>query len=159
MTTTLATADGALELTSNGPPAPVHLDFVAEHWRGLAAAAGAGYARHGAGAVVLLSPEVEHKTGWLPGWLERLGLKKRAPQHPFKVHQMWYATRLGALPGVAVDPRGWEVEQLQTYQPEAEAVVLFIGEAPTGRRSLRAYRVRGMLRPAQALAHARASLN
>lgn len=128
--------------------APDHLQFIAEHWPSLAAAAYSGFRQHGAGVVVLFG-EAEGES-----LMERLRPGRRAA--PFRVHRLWYATTLQAVPTRVAQWRGaWEAEQLERYDPELEGVVLFVEgrEVPCG------YRAGGMLRPPAAHLRMQATLN
>ena len=120
-----------------------HRAFVAGHWAELAAAAYAGYRRHGAGAVVLWRADGPRRR--LPG---------SAP-HPFEPERLWYATQIHTLPGTtAADFDGWEARQLEAYDPDAEGLVVFVEGG-----GVRGYRVSGPPAPPQALAEARAGEN
>lgn len=128
--------------------APDHMQFIADHWPGLAAAAYAGFLRHGAGLVVLFG-EAEGET-----FLSRWGLARRS--EPFRAHRLFYATAVQAIPGVPRDWAGtWEALQLETYDPEREGLVALVEgkAAPCG------YRVVGGLRPPEAHLRAQTMLN
>lgn len=119
--------------------AEAHQRFIADHGAELAAAAFEGYRRHGAGAVIL--------------WREAAPRRLRA--RPFEPERLWYSTQLHVLPGATDETfDGWEAEQIEIYDPQAESVVLFV---EGGRFS--AYRVSGPVPPPDALRGARARLN
>ena len=114
-----------------------HTDWLAGHWPELAAAAFEGYDRHGAGAVVVWTAS---RSRWL---------------RPFQPERLWYATQIHAIPGAAAaDFDGWEARQLETYDPRAEALVVFASAGrPVG------YRVAGNPAPPHARRLARAADN
>ena len=145
-TLTLATPQGLLEIAQSGglargprARAAEHHGFLADHWAELAAAAYEGYRRHGAGAVVL--------------WRE--SAPRRLFRRPFEPERLWYTTQIHALPGTTeADFDGWEAHQLELYDPEGEALVVFVeGGRPQG------YRVAGDPTPPRARQRAGASLN
>ena len=145
-TTTLATPDGLVEITTPGDRprrqrarAAEHTEFIGDHWASLKAAAWEGYQRHGAGAVVL--------------WRE--DAPRRVFRRPFEPERLWYTTQIHALPGsTESDFSGWEAQRLETYDPHAEVLVVFVeGGRPQG------YVVRGTLGPEAAHSRARASQN
>ncbi|GAB5534334.1 MAG: hypothetical protein Rubg2KO_05830 [Rubricoccaceae bacterium] len=110
-----------------------------DHIDELAAAAFEGYSRHGAGAVVL--------------W--RDSKPRRFRPRPFEPERLWYSTTVHALPGVGKTLfDGWEAQQVETYDPQLESVVLFVEGS-----HVRAYRVEGPVAPPVALRGARAMLN
>jgi hypothetical protein len=127
---------------------PAHLRFLSDHWPGLAAAAYAGFTKHGAGAVVVFG-EPEASEGSL-----RLRLSRAA--RPFRAQRLWYATSFDGLPRAGRDWTAmWETARLDSYDPEHEGLVLFLeGEAlPRG------YVVSGSPPPPAAFANAQAMLN
>lgn len=141
-TQTFATADGWLTLaTSHAPDRRVsdRLQFVADHWAELAAAAWEGFQRHGAGAVVL--------------WRDAAPTRWR--RRPFEPERLWFATQLHVLPGVSSGTfDGWEAQQVEHYEPQRDAVVVFL----EGGRVLGVH-ARGALTPPAARARAGAALN
>ena len=133
-----------------------HRDFLASHWAELSAAAYEGYRRHGAGAVVLWRSE-------RPRWFR---------PRPFEPERLFYTTQIHALPGTTeadfdalmaemgtlqeeIDAaNGWEARQLETYDPEAEGLVVFVeGDGVAG------YRVAGQPSPPEAHRASRAREN
>ena len=144
--TTFVTPRGPVTVTSR-PDAPrrvraradAHRDFLASHWAELAAAAFEGYQRHGAGAVVL--------------W--RQDAPRRFRPRPFEPERLFYTTQIHNLPGTTeADFDGWEAHQLETYDPRADALVVFVeGGGVVG------YRVAGSPPPPRALLDARAGQN
>lgn len=116
-----------------------HRDFLASHWAELSAAAYEGYRRHGAGAVVLWRSE-------RPRWFR---------PRPFEPERLFYTTQIHALPGTTeADFDGWEARQLETYDPEAEGLVVFVeGDGVAG------YRVAGQPSPPEAHRASRAREN
>lgn len=145
-TLTLATPHGLLEIAQAGAlerrqraRAADHHGFLAGHWPELAAAAYEGFLRHGAGAVVL--------------WRE--AAPRRRGRRPFEPERLGYATQIHALPGTTeADFEGWEAQQLEHYEPERQALVVFVeGGRPQG------YRVAGDPSPHDARARARVGLN
>ena len=145
-TLTLATPHGLLQIAQAAERprrqrarAGDHRRFVADHWPELAAAAFEGYRRHGAGAVVL--------------WRE--APPRRLLRRAFEPERLWYTTQIHALPGTAeADFDGWEAEQLESYDPQGEALVVFVeGGRPQG------YRIAGDPAPPAARRLAGASLN
>lgn len=145
-TSTLATPHGLVTITAAGRPprrvrarAAEHRRFLAEHWAELSAAAFEGYRRHGAGAVVL--------------WRED-GPRRFRPR-PFEPERLWYTTQIHAIPGTTDDDfDGWEARQLETYDPQAEGLVVFVEGG-----GLAGYRVAGDPPPPEALRRSRARLN
>ena len=144
--TTLATERGLLEIAMSSTHsrrqrgrATEHQAFLAAHWPELSAAAYEGYLRHSAGAVVLWRAEAP----------------RRLLRRPFEPERLWYTTQIHALPGsVEADFEGWEADQLERYDPETEALVVFVeGGRPQG------YRVRGAPAPPDARRDARVALN
>jgi len=116
-----------------------HVAFLVAHWPELAAAAFEGYARHGAGAVVL--------------WREEA--TRGARRRPFEPERLWYATQVHTLPGAGPDAfDGWEAGLIEAYDPRAEAVVVF-AEGPV----FAGYGVAGTPRPPEALRLSRAATN
>ena len=112
-----------------------HRQFIADHWSGLAAAAWAGFQRHGAGAVVLTVPE-ERGQG-----IERATL--------------FFATQIHNLPGMTeADFSGWEARQIEEYDPQSEVVVVVLVK---GR--VHGYRATGPVEPTAAFRGNQASLN
>lgn len=145
-TQTLATADGLVEITASPDRsrrrrdrAAEHVAFVAGHWASLKAAAWEGYRRHGAGAVVLWRSEPP----------------RRVFRRPFEPERLWYATQIHALPGsIEADFSGWEAQRLEDYDPNTEALVVFVeGGRPQG------YVVRGTVLPAEARRRSRVGDN
>ena len=118
---------------------PEHQRFIAGHWPSLAAAAFEGYRRHGAGAVVL--------------WRETTAGRFRA--RPFEPERLFYTTQIHALPGTTeADFDGWEARQLETYDPQAAALVVIVeGQDLVG------YHASGPPSPPEALRGSQASLN
>ena len=146
LVTTLVTPRGAVTIASRADAprrarsrADAHRDFVASHWSELAAAAFEGYQRHGAGAVVLWRSE----------------RPRRLRPRPFEPERLFYTTQIHNLPGTTeADFDGWEAEQLETYDPRSEALVVYVeGGGVAG------YRVAGAPPPPQALLEARAAHN
>lgn len=145
-TLTLATPQGLLEIAQAADRsrrqrarAGEHHGFLADHWPELAAAAYEGYRRHGAGAVVL--------------WREEA--PRRLLRRPFEPERLWYTTQIHALPGTTeADFDGWEALQLELYDPQGEALVVFVeGGRPQG------YRVAGAPAPPEARGRAGIALN
>ena len=145
-TTTLATPEGLVQIQAAPDRSrravarsAEHVAFLGDHWPSLKAAAWEGYRRHGAGAVVL--------------W--RDAAPRRVFRRPFEPERLWFTTQIHALPGtVEADFSGWEAERLEDYDPDREALVVFVeGGRPQG------YVVRGSLGPSDARAQARASEN
>ncbi|MGB3544438.1 hypothetical protein [Rubrivirga sp.] len=116
-----------------------HQTFLSDHWAELSAAAYEGYRRHGAGAVVL--------------W--RSDPPRRFRPRPFEPERLFYTTQIHNLPGTTeADFEGWEAHQLETYDPEAEGLVVFVeGGGVVG------YRVAGQPPPPIALAASKARHN
>ena len=113
-------------------PNAAHLGFLTDHWLELSAAAYRGYLRHGAGAVAVIDHADEDT------WASRLV----------------YTTQIHTLPGATeADFEGWPAHQLETYDPESEALTVFAGDAVTG------YVLRGSVPPPEALRVASAPLN
>ncbi|MDX1530483.1 MAG: hypothetical protein R3362_03065 [Rhodothermales bacterium] len=142
---------GAVEVTRPPRrPGTRHARFIADHWPSLAAAAYAGFQQHGAGAVVLFGEE----GNGAPRLLRRFGKER-----PLAVQRIWYATVLGAIPGMPADwGRTWEAEQVETYDPARQGVLVFV-EGTGRRREVRGFLVGGMLKPPEAYRQARAPLN
>lgn len=116
-----------------------HREFLASHWPGLAAAAYEGYGRHGAGAVVL--------------WTE-VG-PRRFRRRPFEPERLFFTTQIHAIPGTTdADFNGWEARQLETYDPQRQALVVFVEAG-----QVVGYRVTGALDPPRALLRSKASHN
>jgi hypothetical protein len=141
-TATLATPRGLVTITAPGRPsrrADDHRRFLVEHWAELSAAAFEGYRRHGAGAVVL--------------W--RAAGPRRFRPRPFEPERLWYTTQIHAIPGTSSDDfDGWEARQLETYDPQAAALVVFVeGDRVAG------YRVAGDPPPPEALRLSQAQSN
>ena len=145
-TVSLPTPRGDVHITSAAPRsrrarsrADAHRAFLAGHWAELAAAAYAGYTRHGAGAVVL--------------WREER--PRRLRPRPFEPERLWYTTQIHAIPGTTeADFDGWEAHQLETYDPQAHALVVFVeGDGLSG------YRVSGDPAPPAAHRQSAAMLN
>lgn len=139
---TFATPDGLLAVTTASVPdrrAADRIRFVTDHWPELAAAAWEGFRRHGAGAVVLWRDAA-------PSRWRRAG---------FEPERLWFATQLHVLPGISARTfDGWEAAQIETYDPRAEAVVVFL-EGGT----LFGVRVSGAPSPPDARARAAAPWN
>ena len=142
----VATPRGLVTITSATPRsrrsrsrAEAHRDFLAGHWAELSAAAYEGYRRHGAGAVVLWRGEAP----------------RRFRPRPFEPERLFYTTQIHSLPGTTeADFDGWEARQLETYDPDAEGLVVFVeGGGVVG------YRVAGQPSPREALRTARAREN
>ncbi|MEM0963755.1 MAG: hypothetical protein AAGK21_14605 [Bacteroidota bacterium] len=145
-TLSIATPRGLVTITSNADVprrtqarADAHRAFLADHWVELAAAAYEGYRRHGAGAVVL--------------WRQQA--PRRFRPRPFEPERLWFTTQIHNLPGTTeADFEGWEARQLEVYDPEAEALVVFVeGSGVVG------YRVAGQVPPAEALRQSQAAHN
>ncbi|OZC02933.1 hypothetical protein [Rubricoccus marinus] len=144
--TTLATARGLVRVTSAPEPRraaakrePAHQTFLADHWDQLAAAAYGGFREHGAGAVVLWRDDKPRF--WRP--------------RPFEPERLWFATQAHVIPGASrVDFDGWEAELIETYDPEREAIVVFV-EGGT----IAGYLVSGTLPPPEAHVAVGARLN
>ena len=145
-TATLATPRGIVTITEPERPsrrgrahAEGHRQFLAAHWAELSAAAFEGYRRHGAGAVVL--------------W--RDAAPRRFRPRPFRPERLWYTTQIHAIPGTSsADFDGWEAHQLETYDPRADALVVFVeGDRVAG------YRVAGDPPPPEALRLSQTRLN
>lgn len=144
--TTLVTPHGSVTIVSrpdDSRPArrrrDEHRDFLASHWPGLAAAAYEGYGRHGAGAVVL--------------WTETR--PRRLLRRPFEPERLFYTTQIHAIPGTSdADFDGWEARELETYDPQRQALVVFV---ESGR--VMGYRASGTLAPPVALRRSRAAHN
>lgn len=145
-TVTVSTPRGLVRITSPRAPsrrqtrrARAHHRFLLDHWAELAAAAFEGYRRHGAGAVVL--------------WREAAA--RRFRPRPFQPERLWYTTQIHAIPGTTdADFDGWEARQLETYDPRAEGLVVFVeGDGLSG------YRVAGDPAPPDALRQSAARLN
>lgn len=116
-----------------------HHRFLADHWAELKAAAHGGYREFGAGAVVLWRDAPPRR--WRP--------------RPFEPERLWYTTQIHVLPGATEeDFSGWEADQLETYAPETEALVVFV-EGP----QITGYRLRGSLPPAEAHRRSTARFN
>lgn len=142
----VSTPRGLVTITSDAPRsrrarsrAAAHHDFLAGHWAELSAAAYEGYRRHGAGAVVL--------------W--RQNRPRRFRPRPFEPERLFYTTQIHNLPGTSeTDFDGWEARQLETYDPDAEGLVVFVeGDGVVG------YRVAGAPTPPEALRASRAQEN
>ena len=142
----VATPRGLVTITSGPAPsrrarsrAEAHRDFLAGHWAELSAAAYEGYRRHGAGAVVLWRGE----------------RPRRLWPRPFEPERLFYTTQIHALPGTTeADFDGWEARQLETYDPDAEGLVVFVeGGGVVG------YRVAGQPAPPEALRASRVRQN
>ena len=142
----LATPRGLVTIVSQAPHgrrararADDHRAFLAGHWPELSAASYEGYRRHGAGATVL--------------W--RAHRPSRFRPRPFEPERLSYTTQIHALPGTTdADFEGWEARQLESYDPEAEALVVFVeGAGVVG------YRVAGQPAPPEALRSVRAGEN
>ncbi len=142
----VATPRGLVTITSPTPASrrararvDAHRDFLAGHWAELSAAAYEGYRRHGAGAVVLWRSE----------------RPRRFRPRPFEPERLFYTTQIHNLPGTTeADFDGWEAHQLETYDPDAEGLVVFVeGDGVAG------YRVAGQPSPPQALLATRAREN
>lgn len=142
----VATPRGLVTITSRSDAgrrqrarAEAHRAFLTDHWAELSAAAYEGYRRHGAGAVVLWRHDRPRR--WRP--------------RPFEPERLWYTTQIHNLPGTTDgDFSGWEAEQLETYDPEAEGLVVFVeGDGVAG------YRVAGQPSPPEAHRDARAREN
>ena len=145
-TTSQVSPAGLVSITSVATPTRTvaareadHAALLASHWPELAAAAAEGYARHGAGAVVL--------------WRE--GAARWARRRPFEPERLWYATQVHTLPGAGPDAfDGWEAHLIEVYDPRTEAVVVFAeGTAFAG------YRISGSPSPPEALRRSRAATN
>ena len=149
-THTFATPEGLLTVVSrerrgrDARRADRHLDFIVDHEGELVAAGAEGFAKHGAGAVVLWREASRPR--WWPG----------AARRPFRATRLWYATQLHVLPGVDADAvfSGWEAELIETYDPQAETVVVVVDGG-----ELAGYRLRTPVSPAAALQRSRAGLN
>lgn len=145
-TATLSTPRGLVTITEperasrrDRTRAEAHRQFLADHWAELSAAAFEGYRRHGAGAVVLWRGE---------------GPRRFRPR-PFEPERLWYTTQIHAIPGTTdADFDGWEAHQLETYDPRADALVVFVeGDRVAG------YRVAGDTAPPEALRLSQTRLN
>ena len=143
---TAVTPRGFVRVTSPVPAsrraerrAEAHRQFVLDHWAELSAAAYEGYRRHGAGAVVL--------------WRE--DAPRRFRPRPFQPERLWYTTQIHALPGTTDrDFDGWEAQQLETYDPQAEGLVVIVeGDGLAG------YRVAGDPAPPDAHRQSAAGAN
>ena len=148
-TTTLASQDGVLTIAmkpqverSMRRLEGLHQQFIADHWPSLAAAAFDGWKRHGAGAVVLIG-------GAKSSFFGR--------SEPFVAETIWYTTQVHNGPGAPEERRsGREADQLETYDPDTESLLIFVDVE----RDLRCgYRVEGMLAPPEAHVPARARFN
>jgi hypothetical protein len=103
-----------------------HHDFLVDHWMDVAAASFYGFKRYGIGAVVVAE-----------------GDPAEAPiDHPFGSRKLLYSRDQGAwLQERTADglPEQWLDERMQTYDPNAEAVVIM----HDGDGSVRVYAVEG----------------
>ena len=151
---TLVTARGLVTVVAEAAPAPrgwrrwlpwrrpaedparsAHRDLIGDHWVELSAAAYRGYRRHGAGAAVVVAP---------PGAGPELALGR-----------LVFVTQVHTLPGASeADFDGWAAQQLETYDPEAEALVVFAEP-----ERIVGYLVRGDVSPPEALRAASFPLN
>ena len=107
-----------------------HHDFLVDHWMDVAAASFYGFKRYGIGAVVVAE-----------------GDPADAPiDHPFGSRTLLYSRDQGAwLQERTADglPEDWLDERMQTYDPNAEAVVIM----HDGDGSVRVYAVEGDPKP------------
>jgi hypothetical protein len=158
-TKTYASETGLVEITtpvsSEEPPSPeeqAHHQFIASNWTKLAAAAYAGFQRHGIGVVV-----IEKRTG---------GPARPVLEDAFETHDLAYATGMGMWtqrPPHSTAP-GWLDEQFQTYEPLEAGLFLFrpagdgIDEAPSATPP-RPYHAAGTPPPPEALKQSRAPFN
>ncbi|MEL6770136.1 MAG: hypothetical protein AAFP18_03645 [Bacteroidota bacterium] len=148
-TTTLASQDGVLTIAmkpqverSVRRVEGLHQQFIADHWPSLAAAAFDGWKRHGAGAVVLIGSAKSSFFG---------------RSEPFVAETIWYTTQVHNVPGAPEEWfSGWEADQLETYDPDTESLLIFVDVESDLRCG---YRVEGMLAPPEAHVHARARFN
>ena len=110
-------------------------EFIGDHWLELSAAAYRGYRRHGAGAAVVLTEPVE--------------------RGPIRPGRLAFVTQVHSLPGASrADFDGWAARQLEQYDPEAEALVVFAEPA-----RIVGFLVRGSVPPPEALRTSSAPLN
>ena len=113
------------------------VEFLHERASGLVAAAWDGFARHGAGAVVLWKDdEADGDT-------------------PLRPSRLAYTTSILSIPGAGErEFDGWAASLVESYEPKREAVVVFTD--PSG---LRGYRLRAPMPPPQASQAMRIALN
>lgn len=118
-----------------------HHQFIIDHWPDLAAASYLGFKRFGIGFVVVNQRDSQAED----------------VTHDFDAHTILYASAESDWIQGSTSPASaaWLDEQLQTYDPNVTAVLLFTGEA----NPLRAYAVDGTPEPPQAFTISRAPYN
>lgn len=148
-TMTYAAGTGLVEITAPAPPgrplskaASEHHQFIVSNWMTLAAAAYAGFRRHGIGVVVIEAPA-----------------DRESPQHAFTRHDLAYATGLGGWrqPPPPHPASQWLEGQLQTYEPLEAGLFLFRNQDTL--HPPRPYHAIGTPTPPEAFEASRASFN
>lgn len=123
------------------PAEEEHHQFIVDHWADLAAAGFLGFKRFGIGTVVVRTRD-----------------RKAEVSHDFQAHTISYMP--DSSPWIsqheAQAPADWLDGQLQSYDPNASAIVLF---ANGDDEAMRAYTVEGTPPPPRAFALSRAQYN
>lgn len=125
------------------PAEEKHHQFIVDHWADLAAAGFLGFKRFGIGTVVIRARD-----------------SKADVDHDFQAHTISYVPTGSSWmhKHEAEAPTEWLEDQLQSYDPNASAIVLFANGTARD-EAMRAYTVEGTPPPPRAFALSRAQYN